>query len=129
MAGVMDTDELTPEQESDLAAIRARKKQIVTAHRIKKGAANNRPVIPLKHNTRGRLNTTEMRRSLGSMGIDTSAAEARIRERSQSRGRKRSRWVEWHRCVCERGGWEGGGSKRGGGQHDAIAEEPGLDEH
>lgn len=50
-----------------------------------------RPVIPLKHNTRGRLNTTEMRKSLGSMGIDTAAAEARIRERSQSRGRKRSR--------------------------------------
>lgn len=91
MAGVMDTDELTPEQEADLAAIRARKKQIVTAHRIKKGVANNRPVIPLKHNTRGRLTTTEMRKSLGSMGIDTAAAEARIRERSQSRGRKRSR--------------------------------------
>lgn len=42
MAGVMETDELTPEQEADLAAIRARKKQIVTAHRIKKGVANNR---------------------------------------------------------------------------------------
>lgn len=42
MADVMDTDELTPEQEADLAAIRARKKQIVTAHRIKKGVANNR---------------------------------------------------------------------------------------
>jgi hypothetical protein len=45
MAGVMDTDELTPEQEADLAAIRARKKQIVTAHRIKKGVANNRCVV------------------------------------------------------------------------------------
>jgi hypothetical protein len=42
MADVMETDELTPEQEADLAAIRARKKQIVTAHRIKKGVANNR---------------------------------------------------------------------------------------
>lgn len=47
MAGVMDTDELTPEQEADLAAIRARKKQIVTAHRIKKGVANNRCVCVL----------------------------------------------------------------------------------
>jgi len=93
MAGVMDTDELTPEQQSDLAAIRARKQQIVTAHRIKKGVANNRPVIPLKHNTRGNLTTKGLRKSLGAMGIDTSAAEARIRERSQSRGRKRSRWV------------------------------------
>lgn len=44
MADVMDTDELSPEQEADLAAIRARKKQIVTAHRIKKGVANNRCV-------------------------------------------------------------------------------------
>jgi hypothetical protein len=44
MANVMDTDELSPEQEADLAAIRARKKQIVTAHRIKKGVANNRCV-------------------------------------------------------------------------------------
>lgn len=46
MAGVMmDTDELTAEQQADLAAIRARKKQIVTAHRIKKGVANNRLVV------------------------------------------------------------------------------------
>lgn len=41
----MDTDELTAEQQADLAAIRARKKQIVTAHRIKKGVANNRLVV------------------------------------------------------------------------------------
>lgn len=63
----------------------------------------SRPVIPLKHNTRGRLNTTEMRKSLGSMGIDTAAAEARIRERSQSRGRKRIRWARGtfgSCCLC-----------------------------
>lgn len=67
-----------------------------------------RPVIPLKHNTRGRLTTSEMRKSLGGMGIDTSAAEARIRERSQSRGRKRSRCSgDWGTPLAA-GVWWGG---------------------
>lgn len=59
----------------------------------------HRPVIPLK-TTRRSLTTQEMRNSLGAMGIDTTAAEARLRERSQSRGRKRSRWVLGVVCVC-----------------------------
>lgn len=91
MAGVMDTDELTEEQAADLAAIRARKKQVVAAHRLKKSTAGNRSVLPAKHGTRGQLVITAMRSSLGALGIDTSAAEARARERSQSRGRKRGR--------------------------------------
>lgn len=90
MAGVMDTDELTEEQAADLAAIRARKKQIVAGHRLKKASASNRPVMPAKHNA-GKLQAAKLRAQLGGMGIDTSAAEARLRERSQSRGRKRSR--------------------------------------
>lgn len=88
MSGVMDTDELTEEQAADLAAIRQRKKQIITAHRIKKSSANNRPVIPAKHKAKQAVG---LRAALGAMGIDTAAAEQRIRERSQSRGRKRSR--------------------------------------
>jgi nucleolar GTP-binding protein len=91
MSGVMDTDELTEEQAADLAAIRARKKQIVAAHRIKKASASNRPVMPAKHGATGKLQASALRAQLGGMGIDTSAAEARLRERSQSRGRKRSR--------------------------------------
>jgi nucleolar GTP-binding protein len=90
MSGVMDTDELTEEQAADLAAIRARKKQIVAGHRIKKASASNRPVMPAKV-AAGKRQTSALRAQLGGMGIDTSAAEARLRERSQSRGRKRSR--------------------------------------
>jgi hypothetical protein len=103
MAGVMDTDELTEEQAADLAAIRARKKQIVAAHRIKKASASNRPVMAAKVGAGGKLQASALRQQLGSMGIDTSAAEARLRERSQSRGRKRSRCAvkltEWGCCL------------------------------
>eukprot|EP00775_Hariotina_reticulata_P009918 gene9918-10075_t len=92
MAAVMDTDELTEEQAADLAAIRAKKKRIVAAHRIKKASAGNRPVMPAsKKAAAGKLQTSALRQSLGALGIDTAAAEARIRDRSQSRGRKRSR--------------------------------------
>lgn len=84
----MDTDELTDAQAEELAAIRTRKKQIITAHRLKKGSANNRPVIPAKHKAK---RTEGLRAALGALGIDTAAAEQRIRERSQSRGRKRNR--------------------------------------
>eukprot|EP00877_Chromochloris_zofingiensis_P004717 jgi/Chrzof1/14246/Cz08g30280.t1 len=85
----MDTEELTEEQAADLAAIRARKKQAVAKHRLKKNTANNRPVIPHKHHDN--LTTHAMRKSLGAMGLDTDAAVERIRARSQSRGRKRTR--------------------------------------
>lgn len=98
----MDTDELTEEQAADLAAIRQRKKQIITAHRLKKSSASNRPVMPAKHKAK---QTEGLRTALGALGIDTTAAEQRIRERSQSRGRKRSRcgvaaWQEhrWYAC-------------------------------
>jgi nucleolar GTP-binding protein len=99
MSVVMDTDELTEEQAADLAAIRARKKQIVAGHRLKKASASNRPVMPAKVGAGGKLQASALRASLGAMGIDTSAAEARLRERSQSRGRKRSR--------CAGGGVQG----------------------
>jgi len=82
----MGIDELGSEEEEDLAAIRKKKKAIVIAHRIRKAAAGNRPVLPSKN----RVKTAEgMRASLGALGIDTSAAEARIR--ADSRGRKRTR--------------------------------------
>eukprot|EP00879_Flechtneria_rotunda_P017790 GHRR01018649.1.p1 GENE.GHRR01018649.1~~GHRR01018649.1.p1 ORF type:complete len:588 (+),score=193.65 GHRR01018649.1:154-1917(+) len=92
MATVMDTDELTEDQAADLAAIRARKKQIITAHRLRKSSAGNRPVLPAKVGATGKLQAKKLRSALRAMGIDTSAAEQRIRERSQSRGRKRSRY-------------------------------------
>ncbi|GBF88440.1 hypothetical protein Rsub_01152 [Raphidocelis subcapitata] len=94
-------EELGSDEEADLAAIRKKKKELVTAHRIRKAAAGNRPVMPAKHGSRGDKTVGRMRESLGALGIDTSAAEARLR--SESRGRKRAR-------SAARGG-EGGDSE------------------
>lgn len=99
----MDTDELTEEQAADLAAIRAKKKQIVAAHRIKKASAGNRPVMPAsKKAAAGKLQSSALRHSLAALGIDTAAAEARLRSRSQSRGRKRSRCAPSAWCGVPR---------------------------
>lgn len=89
-ANMMDVEEdLTEEQQEDLRKIRLRKKVIVAAHRLKKNTINNRAVLPHKVDGKGELTTSNMRKSLGQMGIDTSLAIERVR--SQSRGRKRSR--------------------------------------
>lgn len=87
----MDADELTAEQQEDLAAIRRRKQQIITAHRIKKNTANNRAILPHKHDGEMKLTTDNMRKQLGAMGIDVTAAVERIRGRSQSRAAPRKR--------------------------------------
>lgn len=85
-------EELTEEQRADLAAIRRRKKVLVSQHRVKKNATNNQAVLPGTAGTKASGRTIgALRSSLGGMGLDTSAMEARLRERSQSRGRKRSR--------------------------------------
>jgi nucleolar GTP-binding protein len=85
----MEVEELTEEQQADLAAIRTRKAAIIREHRQKKGSGNNRPVMPAKAGAGGTLNTGTLRSRLGGMGLDPEAAIARAR--SQSRGRKRSR--------------------------------------
>lgn len=56
---------------------------------MKKNAANNQAILPAQHAKKKERTVGAMRKSLGGMGIDTSAAEARAR--SVSRGRKRSR--------------------------------------
>lgn len=88
-------DELDEEQVKDLAAIRHRKRVLVTGHRLKKGTANNRAVVPHATRARTQLNTNTMRQSLESMGLDASAAVGRARARSASRvGRKRTRSLD-----------------------------------
>lgn len=84
-----DEEDLTEEQKADLAAIKKRKKQIVSDHRLKKGSANNQAILPKRAAAEGKLTTEGMKKSLGAMGIDTSKAEERVR--SESRGRKRER--------------------------------------
>ncbi|KAI8469936.1 MAG: P-loop containing nucleoside triphosphate hydrolase protein [Monoraphidium minutum] len=85
----MGVEELGEDEAADLDAIRKRKKEIVTAHRIKKAVAGNRAVVPAKAAGKVTRTAGRMRESLGALGIDTSAAEARMR--AESRGRKRTR--------------------------------------
>lgn len=90
--GMEDDEELTEEQRAALAAVSARKRQLIAAHRLKKSSANNRPVMPRKHGAKGQLSTTTMRASLEAMSMDAEAAISRARSRSASRvGRKRTR--------------------------------------
>ncbi|GFH19387.1 nucleolar GTP-binding protein 1 [Haematococcus lacustris] len=84
-----DDDELTEEQATDLMRIRLRKKAMIKQHRMKKGTAGRQSVMPHKADTARSLTTSNMKASLGAMGIDTSQAVARVR--SESRGRKRAR--------------------------------------
>jgi nucleolar GTP-binding protein len=58
---------------------------------MKKNTANNQAVLPAAAAKRRERTFTQMRKSLGSMGIDTSAAETRARSLSLSRSRKRGR--------------------------------------
>lgn len=101
----MDVEGLTAEEAADLESIRARKKVVVAAHRLKKGTGNNRPLVPAKHNAQRERTLSAMKERLGRLGIDAGAAVERVRE--QSRGRKRSRWVLF---------WGGGGAWGGGGE-------------
>jgi len=62
MAEDMEEDvELTEAEAADLAAIRARKKQIVANHRLKKGAANNQAILPQRARAERRLTTENMK--------------------------------------------------------------------
>ena len=74
-----------------LGRVRTRRNQLVAEHRRKKAAGNNNPVIPRKADAARRLNTTNMKTSLESMGLDASAAVERARSRSVSRRVKRGR--------------------------------------
>lgn len=84
--------EMTIEETEALAAIRRRKRLMLQEHRLKKTTADNKPVMPRKHDHDRQFNTGRMGRHLSSLGLDPSAAVARIRSRSASRkGRKRDR--------------------------------------
>lgn len=55
---LLAVEDLTPEEQAELQAIRDRKIKIVAAHRRKKSAANNHPMLPHKAD-KERTATTE----------------------------------------------------------------------
>ncbi|CAM8972911.1 unnamed protein product [Rhodiola kirilowii] len=87
----MEGQELTPEEQEALAAIRKKKSLLVKEHRIKKSTAESRPTVPRKFDKERKFTSERMGRQLSALGIDPSAAIDRAR--SKSRGRKRERSV------------------------------------
>ncbi|KAI3824916.1 hypothetical protein L1987_06389 [Smallanthus sonchifolius] len=85
----MDVEDLTPQQQKELAEIRKKKSLLIREHRIKKSTAESRPVVPRKFDKDKRFTSERMGRLLSSLGLDPSKAIERVR--SKSRGRKRDR--------------------------------------
>ncbi|XWS28299.1 hypothetical protein CRYUN_Cryun25bG0055900 [Craigia yunnanensis] len=88
----MDGNELSPEEQEALAAIRKKKSLLIQQHRIKKSTAESRPTVPRKFDKDREFTTKRMGRQLSHMGLDPSLAINRVR--SRSRGRKRERSVD-----------------------------------
>ncbi|KAI3717433.1 hypothetical protein L1987_69043 [Smallanthus sonchifolius] len=85
----MDVEDLTPQQQKELAEIRKKKSLLIREHRIKKSTAESRPIVPRKFDKDKRFTSERMGRQLSSLGLDPSKAIERVR--SKSRGRKRDR--------------------------------------
>ncbi|KAL4572830.1 hypothetical protein LXL04_019616 [Taraxacum kok-saghyz] len=85
----MEGEDLTPEQQKELAEIRKKKSVLIREHRIKKSTAESRPIVPRKFDKDKKFTRERMGRQLSSLGLDPSKAIERVR--SKSRGRKRER--------------------------------------
>ncbi|XVF04712.1 hypothetical protein REPUB_Repub05bG0108700 [Reevesia pubescens] len=88
----MDGNELSPEEQEALTAIRKKKSLLIQQHRIKKSTAESRPTVPRKFDKDREFTTERMGRQLSNMGLDPSLAINRAR--SRSRGRKRERSID-----------------------------------
>ncbi|KAL7261054.1 hypothetical protein ACSBR1_006664 [Camellia fascicularis] len=88
----MDGQELTPEEQEALAAIRKKKSLLIQQHRIKKSTAESRPTVPRKFDKDKKFTSERMGRQLSSLGLDPTLAINRVC--SQSRGRKRERSLD-----------------------------------
>ena len=90
-------EDMDDDEKAMLREVRARRAELVDAHRRKKSAGNNAPTLPrtvsASHaDPAKRATTKRMKESLGAMGIDPSLAIQRARDKSQAReGRKRAR--------------------------------------
>jgi nucleolar GTP-binding protein len=89
----MSDQDLTPEEAEALAAIRRKKRLMLAEHRAKKKTADNKPVMPRRHDVERQFNTSRMGRHLSSLGLDPTAAVNRARSKSATgtRSRKRDR--------------------------------------
>ena len=85
--------DLTPEEAEALAAIRRKKRLMLAEHRAKKKTADNKPVVPRRHDVERQFNTSRMGRHLSNLGLDPTAAVNRARSRSAAgtKSRKRDR--------------------------------------
>ncbi|KAK4254896.1 hypothetical protein QN277_007972 [Acacia crassicarpa] len=91
----IDGNELSPEEQEALAAIRKKKSLLIQEHRKKKSTAESRPIVPRKYDKDRKFTTERMGRQLSTLGLDPSLAIDRARSRSVSRrGRKRERSPE-----------------------------------
>ncbi|KAI3714213.1 hypothetical protein L1987_72809 [Smallanthus sonchifolius] len=88
----MDVEDLTPQQQKELAEIRKKKSLLIREHRIKKSTAESRPTVPRKFDKDKKFTSERMGRQLSSLGLDPSKAMERVR--SKSRGRKRERSID-----------------------------------
>ncbi|XWS73539.1 hypothetical protein CRYUN_Cryun02cG0138200 [Craigia yunnanensis] len=86
----MDGNELSPEEQEALAAIRKKKNLLIQQHRIKKSTAETRPTVPRRFDKDREFTTVRMGRQLSDMGLDPSLAINRARSRSRGRKRERS---------------------------------------
>ncbi|KAI9081989.1 hypothetical protein K1719_036251 [Acacia pycnantha] len=91
----IDGNELSPEEQEALTAIRKKKSLLIQEHRKKKSTAESRPIVPRKYDKDRKFTTERMGRQLSTLGLDPSLAIDRARSRSVSRrGRKRERSPE-----------------------------------
>ncbi|PPR98787.1 hypothetical protein GOBAR_AA21886 [Gossypium barbadense] len=90
----MDGQELSPEEQEALAEIRKKKSMLIQQHRMKKSTAESRPVVP-RNKSRGRKRERSVDRREGddgdAMDIDDNQASKKLRLRSTSWSRSRSR--------------------------------------
>jgi len=104
---------LTEEEQALLSQIRGRKAKLVAAHRRAKAAADNTPMVPRGANTRDELTTRGMAEGLSRMGMDPSAAVARVRGRSSSRLGRNASLGKRTRSASRGAGEEGADAEMG----------------
>lgn len=83
----MDGHELTAEKQEDLAKIR---KRLIQQNRIKKSTAESRPIGPRKFDKDKEFRSERMGRQLSDLGLDPTLAINWARSRSRGRKRERS---------------------------------------
>ncbi|KAH7836271.1 hypothetical protein Vadar_034241 [Vaccinium darrowii] len=88
----VDGHEMTPEKQRDLLNIHKKKSLLIQQHRINKSTAESRPIVPRKFNKDKEFTSERMGRQLLDLGLDPTLAINRAH--SLSRGRKRERLLD-----------------------------------